>query len=119
MSAVTVNTDLKLRKAVLTKFRDSGFAAFTDQECLAIDQRLAAQPDDPLAHLYRSFVLWSSGDLENGSKALLRCRDLVSGTRECLIGIEIGANSWMPDAFGSADPSALIEPDSLSFLRTC
>lgn len=114
-----MNIDLQLRKAVLTKFRDSGFSTFTEQESFAIDQRLEAQPDDPLAHLYRSFVLWGSGDIENGSKALLRCRDLVSRARECLVGIEIGANSWMPDEFEPVDPNDAIDSRSLSFLKTC
>ena len=116
--SIVKHLDLQLRKTILGKFRDSGFSAFSEPEVAAIEQRLARQPSDPLAHLYQGFVHWSEGRVEEGSCALLRCRDLVSNARDTLVGIEIGANSWMPDLFDRDCVEPVDGLGSLEMIRT-
>jgi len=102
---------------VLTKFRDSGFSKFSAQEVQAISRHLELNPDEPLAHLYRSFVLWSDGQIDGASEGFVRCRDLVEECRSELIGIEIGANSWMPEYLSVDELTQDSQDFQLEFVR--
>lgn len=111
------NPNADLRSTVLTKFRDSNFSPFSPDEVKAITRQLERNPCDPLAHLYQSFVWWSEGKIDDASDGLVRCRDLVAESRDQLVGIEIGANSWMPEYLSVAE--LIHDPDDvpLHFLR--
>lgn len=107
-----MNLDLQLREQVLAKFRKNGFATFSESEIEAIEGRVALCPSDPLAHLYRSFVLWNQGKEIESSISLQQSRELIASSRDALVGIEIGVNSWMPDLYdaeflGDSDDNSL------------